>query len=187
VGTVIGTAPSGRGRWTPFVIGTAVPLALAGLAYLLWFISDRLLYVGPLDRATFGWVVVMPVWIAAPVAAGFVWRGLDQGTTRAVAAVVGTVIAAVAGLLLWQSVAFPACGTGAIHSAQEMVLPSLFVGVVVGGGVAVSCLASTLSLRRGRLFAAVALGVGCEALTMAAAIVVAASLIFGPACQRPSI
>jgi hypothetical protein len=48
-------------------------------------------------------------------------------------------------------------------------------------------LASALSLRRGRLFAAVALGVACEALTIAAAIVVATSLILGPTCLRPSI
>lgn len=185
MGIVIGTAPSGRSRSSQVILGTAGPLAVVGLAYLLWFISDRLLYVGPLDRASFGWLVVLPVWIAAPVVAGFAWRRRDERTTRVAAALVGTIIAAVAGLLLWQSVAFPACETGAIHSPQEMALPSLAVGVVVGGGVALSCLVSAQFLRRGRLLAAVAVGVVGEVLMVAVAIIVATALILGPACQRP--
>ncbi|MBA2373099.1 MAG: hypothetical protein H0V74_02700, partial [Chloroflexi bacterium] len=40
--------------------GTAVPLALVALAYALWWLSDRLGYIGPLDRAAFGWAVVIP-------------------------------------------------------------------------------------------------------------------------------
>ncbi len=78
--TVIGRTPSGQNPWPRYVAAVLVPLALVGLAYVLWWISDRLLYVGPLDRAAFGWVVVVPVWIAAPVAAGFVWRTLDRRT-----------------------------------------------------------------------------------------------------------
>ena len=187
MGTVIGATPSGRAGGSLVVFGVAVPLAVAGLAYLLWQISDRLLYVGPLDRAAFGWIVVVPTWIAAPVAAGFAWRVLDQRTARAVAAFVGTVITAVAGLLLWQAIASPACETGAIHTPQEMALPSLLVGVVVGGGVALSGLVSAQSARERRFITAVILGAACEALMIVAAIMVAAALILGPACQRPSI
>jgi hypothetical protein len=187
MGALLGAAPSGRRRVPLVVVGAAVPLAVAGLAYLSWWISDRLVYVGPLDRTAFGWIVVAPIWIAAPVAAGFAWRALDQRTTWAVAAFVGAVIAAVAGLLLWQAVAFPACETGAIRSAQEMALPSLLAGVAVGGGVALSGLVSAHSARQGRFVSAVVLGATCEALMMAAAIVVAVTLLLGPACQRPSI
>lgn len=186
MGTLTRTAPAGRSR-APLVVGAALPLAVAGLAYLLWWISDRLLYVGPFDRAAFGWIVVSPTWIAVPVAAGFAWRVLDQRTTRAVAVFVGTVIAAVAGLLLWQSVAFPACETGAIHAAQEMILPSLLVGVVLGGGMAVSGLVSRQSARGGRFISAVVLGAACGAFATVAAIMVAAALLLGPVCQRPSI
>src|SRR5437773_887043 len=55
-----------------FFVGVAVPLALVVLAYFLWQVSDRLLYIGPLDRAAFEWSVVIPIWIGAPVAAGSV-------------------------------------------------------------------------------------------------------------------
>ncbi len=187
MGAWIGAAPSGRNRGSLVIVGVAVPLAVTALAYVLWWISDRLLYVGPLDRAAFGWIVVVPTWIAAPVAAGFAWRMLDRRTTLAVAILVGMVIAAGAGLLLWQAVASPACETGAIHTAQEIALPSLLVGAVVGGGVALSGLVSAHSARRGRLVSAVVLGAAWEALMIVAAIIVAASLILGPACQRPSI
>lgn len=186
MGTLMGTGLSGRGRSPVVVVGVAVPLALAALAYLLWSISDRLLQVGPLDRAAFGWVIVLPTWIAAPVAAGFAWRVLDRRTTVAVATLVGTVVAGAAALLLWQAVAFPACETAAIHTSQQVVLPSLLVGIVAGGGLASSGLVSTRFARQGRVVAAVVLGAACQALVIAAAIVVATSLILGPACQRPS-
>lgn len=186
MGTLIETGPSGRGRSSLVIVGMAVPLALVALAYLLWWISDRLLYVGPLDRAAFGWIVVVPTWIAAPVAAGFAWRVLDERTTVAVAALVGTVVAGVATVLLWQAVAFPGCEAGAIRTPQEMALPSMLVGIVVGGGLALSALVSTRYARQGRVVAAVVLGAACEALMIAAAIVAATILILGPACQRPS-
>lgn len=185
--TVIDTTASGQNSWPRYVVAVVVPHALAGLAYVLWWMSDRLLYVGPLDRAAVGWVVVVPVWIAAPVAAGFVWRTLDRRTTRVIAALVGTVIGAAAALLLWQAVAFPDCGTGAIRGPQEMALPSLLVGAVVGGGVAWSGLVSAGFARQGRPIAAVVLGAAAEALMVAAVILVAALTLLGPACQRPSV
>jgi hypothetical protein len=183
---MIRTAPSGRNAWPRIALGAAIPLVLAGLGYLLWWISDRLLYVGPLDRAAFGWVVVIPVWIAAPVAAGFAWRTLDRRTTRVISALVGMVIAAATTVLLWQAVAFPACGTGAIRSPEEWALPSLLVGAAAGGGVALSGLVSARFARQGRLIAAVALGAAFEATMIAAALMVAALTVLGPACQRPS-
>jgi hypothetical protein len=128
------TAPSGQNAWPRFVVAAAVPIAVAGLADLLWWISDRLGDVGPLDRAAFGWVVVIPVWIAAPVAAGFAWRTIDRRTTGAIAALVGTVVAVVAAVLLWQSIAFPSCETGAILTPLERVQPSLPVGAMIGAG-----------------------------------------------------
>jgi len=187
VSTVIDTTASGQNSWPRYVVAVVVPHALAGLAYVLWWMSDRLLNVGPLDRAAVGWVVVVPVWIAAPVAAGFVWRTLDRRTTRVIAALVGTVIGAAAALLLWQAVAFPDCGTGAIRGPQEMALPSLLVGAVVGGGVAWSGLVSAGFARQGRPIAAVVLGAAAEALMVAAVILVAALTLLGPACQRPSV
>lgn len=167
------------------VVGAAVPLAMAALAYALWWISDRLGYIGPLDRAAFGWVVVVPIWIASPLVAGFAWRVLDRRTTLAAAALVGTVIAATAALLLWQAIAFPACETGAVHSPQEMALPSVLFGAVVGGGVALSGLVSTRFARQGRPIAALVLGAAAGAFMVAAAILVVGAALVGPFCQRP--
>jgi hypothetical protein len=181
------TARPGQNHLPRMAVACAVPLTLAGLAYALWWVSDRLGYVGPLDRAAFGWVVVVPVWIASPVVAGFAWSVLDRRTTLVVAALVGTVIAATSALLLWQAIAFPACETGAVHSPQEMALPSLLFGAVVGGGVALSGLVSTRFAQQGLLIAALVLGAGAEALMVAVAILVVAATLVGPACQRPSV
>jgi len=37
-----------------FVAGVVAPLAVAAAAYVLWWVSDQLLYIGPFDRAAFG-------------------------------------------------------------------------------------------------------------------------------------
>jgi hypothetical protein len=182
IGTIIEAAPSSQNPWPRIVVGAVLPLAVVGIAYLLWWISDRLVYVGPLDRAAFGWVVVVPVWIAAPAAAGLAWRRLEQRTTLAVSVLVGAVIAAVAAALLWQAIAFPACD--AIHAPQDLVAPSLLFGAVVGGGLAMSGLVSTRFARQGRLIAALVLGAGTELLMVAAAILVISATLLGPSCQR---
>jgi hypothetical protein len=65
LGREFGEPTAGRRVWLAIV----APLVVVDVAYLLWAVSDRLLYVGPLDRATFGWLVVVPVWLAAPIAA----------------------------------------------------------------------------------------------------------------------
>lgn len=187
MGTMIETVPRSQDRWPRIALGAVVPLAVAAIAFLLWWISDRLLYVGPLDRAAFGWVVVLPTWIAAPVVAGLAWRRLELRTTLAVATFVGVVIAAVAAALLWQAIAFPACETGAIHTPQDMVVPSLLFGAVVGGGLALSGLVSTRFARQGRLIAALVLGAGAEVLMVAAAILIVGATLLGPFCQRPTV
>jgi hypothetical protein len=157
------------------------------VAYALWWVSDRLGYIGPLDKAAFGWVVVIPVWIASPVVAGFAWRVLDRRTTLVVAALVGTMIAATAALLLWQAIAFPACETGAVHNPLEMALPSLLFGAAVGGGVGLSGLVSARFAQQGRPIAALVLGAAGEALMVAVAILVVGATLVGPFCQRPSV
>jgi hypothetical protein len=166
-------------------MGVAVPLGLVALAYALWWMSDRLLYIGPLDRAAFGWAVVIPVGLAAPVAAGFAWRGLSARASNIAAAVVGTVVAGVAAVLFWQSVAYPGCASGATHAPADWVLPSLVLGAVIGGGLAVSGLIASRFARQGRLWTAAVLGAGTEIVMVFAAIIVAGMMLLGPGCQRP--
>ena len=170
-----------------FLVGVAVPLAIAALAYALWWISDRLLYVGPLDRAAFGWVVVIPMWIVAPVVTGFAWRRLTSQGGFFAAILVGFAISGIAAALFWQSVAYPNCSTGDIHTPGEWVLPSLTLGLVIGGGFAISGLIATRFLREGRPWRAVLLAGGTEVVMVSTAIVLAGLILVlsGPACQRP--
>src|SRR4051794_41342591 len=129
---MIATAPPRPTRSHLLLIGVAAPLAMAGLAYLLWWISDRLVVVGPLDRASFGWVVVVPTWLAAPVVAGFAWRPVDERTTWAVAGGVGAGMAALSTPLLWPSGALSPCANGATPTPSEMVLPPPLLGAGAG-------------------------------------------------------
>ena len=43
------------------VLAALLPLAVLGVVYAIWWISDRLVIIGPIDRATFGWLVVVPL------------------------------------------------------------------------------------------------------------------------------
>jgi hypothetical protein len=56
------------------------PLLLVA-AFVAWWVSDRLLYIGPFDRAQIGWGVVVPLAALAPWAAALVGR--DPSVTRA--------------------------------------------------------------------------------------------------------
>lgn len=169
------------------VVGVAVPLAVVALASALWWVSDRLLYIGSLDRAAFGWSVVIPVWLAAPVAAAFAWRRLTSRESHIAAIVVGIAIAGAAAVLFWQAVADPGCEYGAIHAPADWIVPSLMLGAVIGGGVAVSSLVAVKFARMRRLPSAAVLGAGTEFLMVLAAILVAGALLLGPGCQRPPV
>jgi hypothetical protein len=163
------------------------PLVILASSYALWWISDRLLYIGPLDRAAFGWAVVIPVWVAAPIVAGFAWQSASP-TGRAVAAVlVGGIVTAVATSLIWRSIAYTDCETGAIRSSIEWAGPSFIVGVAIGGGVAVSGALVAQLARAGRPWLAVIIGAVSEVAMVFLAILVAAETLFGPVCRRPPV
>jgi hypothetical protein len=157
------------------------------IAYSLWWISDWLLYIGPLDRAAFGWVVVIPVWLAAPVAAGFAWRSLTSGARLLAAGISGSISSVAAALLFWQAVAFPVCQFGGVHEPGEWIAPSVIVGGVIGGGLVGSGLFASTLVRQGHPWRAVVLGATMEMIMVFVAILVAGAVLVGPACQRPSI
>jgi hypothetical protein len=167
-------------------VAVAVPLAICALAYGLWWISDRLIYIGPLDRAAFGWAVVVPVWATAPIAAAFAWRGLSQRGTTLAAVVVGGAIAGVAALLFWLAVAHPDCQFGATRSPIGWVLPSLLVGMVIGAGPSVSGLLAVQVVRDGHPWRAALVG-AVVALVMILVAIAASVVILmsGGGCSRP--
>ncbi len=173
--------------WTRFAVGVAVPVLVVALAYILWWVSDRLGDIGPFDRAAFGWSVVIPVWLAAPVAAGFVWHRLGDHHNGLTAGMFGTLIGGVAAALFWMAVADPACETGPTRVPAEWVVPSLVLGAAIGGGLAFSALVASRTFQHGRLWQAVVLGAGTELTIVFVAILVAGILLQGPGCQRPTV
>jgi hypothetical protein len=183
-----GVDPVGRptgGQAVRFGLGVAVPLAVVALAYGLWWISDRLLYIGPLDRATFGWAVVIPVWLSAPIAAGYAWRRLTARGITMAAIVVGAAVSSITAVLFWQAVAHPDCR--AVRAPIDWVLPSLFIGGLIGSGLAASGLLAAALFRRKDPWAAALAGAGAELALLFVAILAATALVLGPNCQRSSI
>jgi hypothetical protein len=167
------------------VIAVATPLASVALAYALWWISDRLIYIGPLDRAKFGWLVVVPVWALTPLVAAFAWRPLNTRQSAGAAGIVGLVITASAAVRLWLAAAFPACEFGAVRSPAEWILPSVIVGVVIGGGFAATCLGTAAVLRRWQWWSALLVGAPSAVALVFLAGLVAVPFIMTGGCQRP--
>ena len=170
-----------------FIVAVVVPLAIVALAFASWSLGNQRPSIGPLDRAAFGWLVVLPIWIAAPVVAGFAWSHLPSAGRVLAALLVGATISFVAATLLWQALA-PAgttCQFGPISSSGEQVLPSLVVGVVLGGGLVASGLLVSRLAREGRPVRAIVVGAGAELALTLGAVVTAGLLILGPVCQRP--
>ncbi len=168
-------------------LGVAVPFAVVALAYGLWSLSHRLLYIGPLDRAAFGWAVVIPVWVGVPIASAYVWHRLTPRSSRVAAAVVGASVSSVATVLFWQAVAFPECEFGAVRTAIDWIMPALLVGVVIGAGLVVSGLLATTLVRGGHPWRAVAIGAGTELAFVFGAILVTGVVLLSPGCQRPIV
>jgi hypothetical protein len=178
---------SSNGEAVRFGLGVVVPVAVLAFAYGLWWISDRLLYVGPLDRAAFGWLVVVPVWACAPIAAAFAWRRLSQRGTTVAALVVGCATAVAAAFLFWLAVAHPDCQFGATHSPSEWILPSLIAGTAIGAGPSVSGVLAVTLLRMGRPWRAALLGLAAQLALVFMAILVAGMVLMagGGGCNRP--
>lgn len=182
--------PVGRPTGGPAVrlgLGVAIPLAIIALTYGLWWISDRLLYIGPLDRAAFGWAVVLPAWLSAPIAAGLAWRRLTSRSTLVAAVVLGVVVSSVAAFLFWQAVAHPDCEFGAVRLPIDFVLPSLFLGMVIGAGPAVGGLIAVPLVRGGHPWRAAVLSAGTELVLVFVAMLAATAVLLGPGCQRPPL
>jgi hypothetical protein len=158
------------------------PLLVVGMAAVLWLVSDRFLYVGPLDRATFGWLVVVPLWAAAPAAAGL--AGSDvAGIPRATAAVIdGLAVGAIVGVLLWWSAVTVACPP--THTPLELALPAFVLGVVTGGGFSVACYVAGGEAAGGHPWRAIASGAVLQLLILLIVPALDFFMFYG-LCQRP--
>ncbi len=168
----------------PAVLG---PLALASVAFALYLISDRLGSIGPLDRASFGWLVVVPLWVAVPVVAALLWARHGRRGSVLPSVVVGCSIAAIAASLLAQGLDSTTCGYGGVRTTAETLVGSLAVGAVIGGGPAAGGLLGSFLIRRGHAAPGVLTAGAVGLLSIFAAVMVATGLLLAAGCQRPPV
>jgi hypothetical protein len=165
-----------------FVRAALGPLLAVGLAAALWEISGRLLYVGPFDRATFGWLVVIPLWAVAPAAVGLAGRDLADIPRTPAALIDGIAVAAIAGGLLWWSAVTVDCLP--THTPIELAFPAVAMGLIAGGAFAVACQIAGSEVVGGHPWRAVASGSIPQLITLAIVPVAYFFAFFG-LCQRP--
>ena len=168
-------------------IGVALPLGLVALASALYAISG---YgrsgIGPLDVGVVLLGTVAPLWLSSPVVAGFIWRRLTRRQTKLAALIVGTLVSSAAALAFWQWIGTPFdCGFGTVTPAIDFLPQSIIVGVVVGGGLALSGLLVTELVRLGVRWWAVVIGAGSEAALFGLAVFVGFAFLGGHTCYVP--
>lgn len=183
-------APDRRSNRRPLrpaevVRAAAAPLAGLALAYGLWWISDRLGPIGPLDRAAFAGMVVLPIWALTPFLAALAWQRLTSRDSWIVAAAVGAIVTVAASILLGVAIGPTACATGA--AGLDTVATSLVGGVTTGAGLAAICALTTTTLRHGTRLTALAVGaIAAMGLFFAVAIAVTA-MVMGRGCLAPPL
>jgi hypothetical protein len=169
------------------LIAIAIPLALLALAYALWAISDRLLQIRPLDRAAFGWIVVVPISSLAPGVAGLAWAPMPASRQRIAAILVGGVVALVSGILLAYAIDYMNCAP--VTSWTDDLPASLAVGLAFAAGPVLGGLVAA-SIARGvtgmwRIPAALAAGAIIGVVGLFAAILTFAAFFPVISCAAP--
>ena len=161
-----------------------VPLLAVAAAVAVWWASDRIGQVGPFDKATFGWLFVVPIWAVSPAAAGFAWRGLDATARRRAAVVDAIVVGGIAGLALWLGVVTVDCQLGLARTPLELMVPAAICGIVTGAVFGFGLVAASAQAAAGHVWRSVAVGVAVQLLLMAIIPTIAFIGFFG-VCARP--
>jgi hypothetical protein len=158
------------------------PLVVTAIAYALAVISNQLIYIGPIDRATFGWIVVIPLLCAAPTFAGFSWRAVTGAVRTRFAIAGGLVIGVVTSALLWQSAISVNCAP--THSPIELLPQSLMIGAIVGAGFFLACRLASGEVAAGHIGRGAVYGAVIQLVTLPTALILSSYVFFG-LCQRP--
>src|ERR1700674_4975500 len=149
--------------------GVVLPLTILALAYAVLFFAGQAGSLGPLDFATYQWIIV-GLWVAAPVVGGLVSHALSDRLITLTAALLAVVLGlAVAFFLLTAAGTASSCARGAVGSVAAYSLGCLGDGAVVGIGVGAGEVVTARLARRGLWLPAVLLGGGLSFLASAAA------------------
>jgi hypothetical protein len=172
------TTDSVPARWLAIV----APLLVLGAAWVQWTVSNRAMWVGPMDRAFFGWAVVVPLFLVTAPVAAVAWRRLQPRPRTFAALTLGGAVVLTCAVLLARDIGSAACPTEPLRTTVDGVVAGLLVGLVGGSGLATAGIvgARTESLRRG-IFIAAVIGVGAV-LAWGVAFGIAISF---PGCARP--
>jgi hypothetical protein len=175
--------PAGSGGHSlRIAIGIALPLGLVGVACVLYAITGY----GRSGQFDVGVILlrVAPLWLSSPVVAGFIWRRLTRRQTKLAALIFGTLVSSAAALAFWQWIGTPFdCGFGTITPAIDFLPQSIIVGVVVGGGLALSGLLVTELVRLGVRWWAVVIGASSEAVLFGLALFIGFAFLGGHNCS----
>lgn len=173
-----GTTDSVLSRWMAIL----APLLVLGSAWVLWTISDRAVWIGPMDRAFFGWAVVVPLFVVTAPVAAVAWRRFEPRPRAFAALTLAGAVVLTCTVLLARDIGSAACPTEPLRTVLEGVAAGLLVGLVGGSCLATAGVvgARARTLRRGIVSAAV-LGV-VAVLAWGVAFGMAISF---PGCARP--
>jgi len=143
---------------------TIAPLLVLGVAWVLWVVSDRLLWIGPLDRAAFGWLVVVPLLVLAVPLATEAWHGLDRRGRMVGALALAGSVAAVVATLFARALFETDCQYGMLVGPAEILVRSIGLGIAVGaaygiGALVVSGIGRRWSVRRWVIGTGVGVGI----------------------------
>jgi hypothetical protein len=135
----------------------AIAPALLVLGWVIWLVSDRLVIIGPFDRAQVEGVVVVPLLALAPGAAAL--AGRRTGRPRLAGLVVAGVSIGVAVFVLIElatSITFLECRP--VTSPVDVVPRVLAIAIVSGFGFAIPAAAAWGPAQAGRTLLALAVG-----------------------------
>jgi hypothetical protein len=125
-----GSLPTRDGRRVTVAI--LVPLIMLGAAMMTGLAVNYAGQLGPLNRATISWIVVVPLIVLTPVVAGFLWRSMTRRAMLATALVVAAIAVVTVAAFAWLSIATTECSTARIISNAAAVIPALFIGLGCG-------------------------------------------------------
>lgn len=124
-------------------VRATVPLLVAPLLVVMSIallkISNELVEIGPLDRASFGWLIPVPMLLLAPAFAGLATRSSGVRTGTAVLVILAIGLALIVGSTIGGD---RAIGCPPVSGTVDTSAQSTFVGIVAGLGFLVAGLAA---------------------------------------------
>jgi hypothetical protein len=149
----------------------------------LGFISNAMVWIGPIDRATFGWAIVVPMCLLAPVASGLAARRAGERP----ALLAALLAAAGIGLFFAWSLAAGVTQLGCDPNPDRALV--IAHAVPVGLAVGVTFVgAAWATLRLGdRLAFAIAAGLGTAVVGGVVSLLVFATQFAASSCAPPPI